>query len=247
MNPRAILWTFWLAGTSLPAADQCSPPQAAVEKLKAYFTYENGLGTNTPIHERFSVLKMGDRVFFRQNNPPPHYDPSLRPVYSFEPGRRIEGLNCPAGPTWVNCVADAVLNPHKDEGKVVYGNEPPRYTSPAPKEPTCEFTLEVPAWKPSPDNESKTKLASEILREIQGFGASEAKSIYIRDFNADDPEIEAYITNPDGQTEFLGCTLDAAKAPHCEWHGFGQSLVESLKREIMARPYRLYPPPMGEP
>jgi hypothetical protein len=147
----------------------------------------------------------------------------------------------------VNCIADSVQNPHKDEGKVVYGNEPPRYTSPAPKAPTCELTLEVPAWKPSPEDDSKTKLASEILREIQGFGASEAKSIYIRDFNADDPEIEAYITNPDGQAEFLGCSFDAAKSPHCEWHGFGQAPLESLKREIMVRPYRLYPSPIGKP
>ena len=173
-------------------------------------------------------------------------DPSILPVFIYQGALRLLGINCPSGPTWVNCVAEWVQNPHKDEGKVVYGNEPPTYTTPAPKERPCEFTLEVPVWKPSPDNELKRKLAAEILQEIQAFwGTSGTKAIYIRDFNVDDPEIEAYIINTTEEPAFLGCRFDAAKSPHCEWHGFGQAPVAALRRDIMSRRYRLYPPPMG--
>ena len=104
MSARAILLALSLVPA--PAAAQCTPPEAAVHKLKAFFAYENGFGANKPVREPFSVLKIGDRVYFRQNNPPPYYDPNSRPVYTYEPGRRIETLNCPAGPTWVNCVAE---------------------------------------------------------------------------------------------------------------------------------------------
>ena len=208
----------------------CAPPEAAVAQLRAYFAYQNSFFRNRSVQQRFSVLRIGDQVFFRHNNPPPYTDPSLSPIYIYRPGHRIDTNNCPTGPGWVNCVADLARNPGRPDG------------------PACEFTLEVPAWKPSPDNELKQKLASEILQEIQAFGGSSGtKAIYIRDFNVDDPEIEAYIINTTAEPEFLGCSLDAAKSPHCEWHGFGQAPVASLRRQIMSRPYRLYPPPMGKP
>lgn len=84
MTARTILLALSLAGRPAPAAAQCMPPEAAVEKLKAVLTYENGFGANKPMREPFSVLKIGDRVYFRQNNPPPHYDPNSRPIYTYE-------------------------------------------------------------------------------------------------------------------------------------------------------------------
>jgi len=96
-------------------------------------------------------------------------------------------------------------------------------------------------------NERKWKLATEILNEIQAFGGSSGtKAIYIRDFNIDDPEIKVYIVNTSAEPEILGCTFNAAKSPHCQWHGFGQAPVSFLKREIVRRAYKLCPPPIGK-
>jgi len=66
------------------------------------------------------MLRIGNRTFLRHDNPGPGFDPNMRTVFVFEDSRRAGGLNCPAGPTWVSCVAEWVQNPHKDEGKVVY-------------------------------------------------------------------------------------------------------------------------------
>jgi hypothetical protein len=243
------IWLMLFTPFTVGCASRCAPPEAVVAKLRAYYTYMNGLDHNKPTAESFTVLMMGNRTFLRANNLGPYSDPTILAVHIFEGSQELPGLTCPAGPMWVNCVADWVLNPHKDEGKVVYGNQPPpRYTAPAPKEPTCEYVLDVPQWKPSPDDEVKARRATEIFRELQDFGYSDSKEIHIRDFNLNDPEIEAYIVERDGTREFQGCTFDAARFPHCcEWHGFGQSPVDLLRREIMARPYRLYPAPVGRP
>jgi hypothetical protein len=81
---------------------------------------------------------------------------------------------------------------------------------------------------------------------VLGFIGETPKAIYIRDFNLDDPEIEAHIVDDRDPPYFLGCWFDVARSPHCAWHMFGQSPPESLKRQIMERPYRLYPPLIGK-
>jgi len=246
---RLMLLAVSLALAPVSAAAQCAPPEAAVRRLKSTVAYENGFGLNRAVRQPFSVLKIGDRVYFRHNNPPPHYDPRSRPVYVYGPGRGFDALNCPAGPTWVNCVAEWAQNPGKDAGIVVYGNEPaPTYTRGVPKERPCEFTLDVPVWLPSPDSELKKKVAGEILHEILAYRrVSGTKAVYVRDFNVEDPEVEVYVIDTTGESEVLGCSFEAAKSPHCAWHLFGQAPVASLRRQIMSRPYRLYPPALKRP
>src|SRR5437016_13969819 len=94
--------------------------------------------------------------------------------------------NCPTRPTWVNCVAGMAQGLGQVRG------------------PACEFTLDVPVWHPSPDDAAKKGVAGEIFQEVQGFGGPDAKAIYIRDFNLNDPEIEIYVIHTNGEPEFLG-------------------------------------------
>src|SRR5207249_3485213 len=82
---RQVLILAPLLGLRSIGAAQCSPPKAAVAELKAYLTYENGLGANKPISETFSVLKIGNRVFFRLSHRPPEFAPGDRPVYVYDP------------------------------------------------------------------------------------------------------------------------------------------------------------------
>jgi hypothetical protein len=105
----------------------------------------------------------------------------------------------------------------------------------------CEFTLNVPRWEPSLDDPEKRKIAAELVAEFQKFGYADAKQIVIRDLNLDDPEVTARITGSRDDEEFQGCTFVRQTLPHCTWHLFGQSPRESLRRELMKRPYQIYP------
>lgn len=108
-----------------------------------------------------------------------------------------------------------------------------------------QLTLVVPAWAPSPNNEQKQRLAAELLKELHAEQAPRPKVVYARDFNLSDPEIDFYVVDADGTEEFRGCTFDLTRLPRCWWHGYGQTPVDWLRRNVLARPYRLYPPPMG--
>jgi hypothetical protein len=247
MRRQSVFLALLLGLRSMVAA-QCSPPKAAVAELKAYLTYENGLGANKPRSETFSVLEIGNRVFFRLNRRLPDFASGDRPVYVYDPAERTRGsLTCPANATWVNCVGDWVRNP-QGSSEVVTGGQKPHYSGEAPKGPTCEFRLQIPEWKPSPDDQEKMKVATELSQEIRSFVDSDAKAIYIRDFNIHDPDIWAYTITDKDRDDFQGCFFDARRSPHCYgWHLFGQTPLDSLKKQIMTRPYRLYPPPIGKP
>jgi len=127
---------------------------------------------------------------------------------------------------------------------VVVGPEPQKKWR-LSDEPTCEFVLAVPPWRPSPDGAEKLRLARELLDEFRSFGYTDARKILIRDFNINDPDILAYIVNNEGDIEFQGCNFSRETKPHCGWHMFGQSPLASVKKDIMAYPYRLFPLPIG--
>ena len=91
----------------------------------------------------------------------------------------------------------------------------------------------------------KREVAAEVLKELHAFGYTELASVYVRDFNLDDPEIQAYIVKRNGDPHLLGCHFNVGVKPYCTWHRFGQASPEELKRQIMARPYRLYPAPVS--
>ncbi len=221
----------------------CSPPPAVVARLAVVFRYENGLGSNEPHQERFSFTKVGDRSYLRQNTVPRYYDPMLRPVWIFDASAEVSGpgANCPLDPSWIDCAV--YLGKHANEPlPVVQGNEELHYPAAGGHAPVCEFTLDVPKWEPSPDSPEKRTVASELLSEFKSFGYGDAREIVIRDFNLGDPEITAYITEADGTHQFQGCGFTRNHTPHCSWHMFGQAPISSLRKQVMSRPYRLYPP-----
>ena len=87
----------------------------------------------------------------------------------------------------------------------------------------------------------KAARATEVRREILSFLGARPKAIYIRDFNPEDRDFEAYIERQDGDPEVLGCALNPSESPYCAWHGFGTVSIESVRTEIMAKPLRLIP------
>ena len=180
--------------------------------------------------------------YLRQNTVPEHYDPSLRPVWIFDPNSALTGANCSPGASWTDCAI--YEGRHADQARpVLQANEEFHYP-PAGVTPTvCEYTLDVPKWEPSPVSPEKRRIAAELLTEFRAFHYDDAREIVIRDFNLDDPEITAYITGAAGSHEFQGCGFARNRKPHCTWHMFGQAPVSSLRRHVMSRPYRLYPPP----
>jgi len=102
-------------------------------------------------------------------------------------------------------------------------------------------------WQPSPNTPEKRRIAAEIGKEVRKFGYYDATVIYVRDFNLDDPDITAYIKDRKGHIQIQGCWFNRARPPYCSgWHLFGQAPVSSLRRSVMTRPYRVYPPPAGE-
>jgi len=65
---------------------------------------------------------------------------------------------------------------------------------------TCAITLDlaaIPTWRPSPNDETKRRIADELRREIeaQWHGVQE---IVVRDFNLKDGLIKMYLKLPDG-------------------------------------------------
>jgi|SRR5579883_664959 hypothetical protein len=238
MRIRAI-FVFACVALKAYGAQACPPPSAAIAEVRAYLSYENGLGKGGPQQDQFTSLTVGDRTFFRLNTPPPDFAADSRPVYVYEPGKEMRGyLTCPPDAAWISCVADWLRS---TQTAIVSRGE-------QLKGPTCELTVDVPAWRPSPDNRQKRELAGDLLKEIRGFGYADAKAIYIRDFNVNDPDIWAYIITHSGNSEFQACSFNSRRTPHCQgWHGFGQTPVDWLKQKIMEEPYRLYPPPAGKP
>ena len=241
MSTKYMIWFLPIVFRTI-GSSSCLPPVASAEKLKAHLSYLNGMGSNMPYVERFTSATIGKRSYIRQDiRPASNYAPRQRPVYIYEGSRSLGQINCPAGEAWIACLLDWELSRHndnspsKDEHQQLEGL---RVLSPSR---VCEFRLEVQRWQPSPDNQMKRTTAVEVLAEIRMFIVEGVRSIVIRDFNIDDPEINIYFVNLRGEDQVLGCHFDDRRSPHCSWHMFGQSPVESIIGDILKMPYRLYP------
>lgn len=218
-------------------AGACLPPAPALEKLKAYLVYENGLGKNDPKVDSFNMLPMGDWLFFRLETSPTGDAAERTPVYAYRPSAGIDTFSCRPH-DWQNCVREYARSA---EGREAVQERSSAQTTVQ----TCQFTLSVPPWMPSPDDAAKRKVAAEILGEVRkSLAVSRPKTIWLRDFNLDDPEIWMYITTSRYSTP-QGCSFDRARIPHCNWHMFGQTPEDWLRRQIMTRAYRLFPLPFG--
>jgi len=180
------------------------------------------------------MLQVGETTFLREEEARPNYGSAQRQVYVVSNTGTPERITCPSDASWLNCAGAWLKDRH--------AHTPP-YLAEAPSGPICRFTLQAPSWSPSPDNDQKRRVANELLKEL---GAREyAREVYARDFNMDDPEIDFYIIDLNGNAEFQGCFFDKTRSPHCRMHGYGQSPIDALRRNVMSLPYRLYPPPMG--
>ncbi len=219
-------------------AAECTPPVALVGKLKAELTYENGLSRNQPYQERFTMATVQDRVFLRRDTVP-------GTVSTLDERDQLTGFNCPADSTWVDCAAYEAEHANGFPSKISPGDGKPPYPPLTTAVPVCQFVLNIPPWRPSPESADKSRIAAELLKEFQDFPYSDAKSIYIRNFNLEDPDITAMIRTSTGQTEFQGCRFDRTRTPHCSWHLFGQAPLAALRRVVLERRYRLFPPPIG--
>jgi hypothetical protein len=206
----------------------CTPPSAALARLRGYFTYYD---RETPEHrsDHFSVVSIGDGVFFRHNNPMiPLSVPHNRTVYLYQPSTSLRTFECRDDDSWVPCAA--------------------QWEAGAPNQPSCEFELNVSQWSPSPDSVEKRKIGTDLLHTL---GIDPAKdppqTVYARDFNLDDPHLDFYIAWPDGAELFRGCDFDRTQVPYCQgWHLYGQAPRDELRQHVMELPYRLYPPLSAE-
>ncbi len=96
----------------------------------------------------------------------------------------------------------------------------------------------IPAWEPSPNDQTKREVAEQLRREIDAKWQG-VQEIVIRDFNLKDRQITMYLKLPGGDY-YQGCGFHAMREPHCEsWHLFGQAPVSGIRRWIFERPYRL--------
>jgi hypothetical protein len=207
-------WASLLSGA-------CSPPTEAIDKLRAYLTYENGFRENRKYQQVFRVVQGRGITLFKQESAPAHYEPGYIPVYTYRPGEMVDVANCPADSTWIQCAA-------KDDHQGGLGE-------------ACKFTVDVDRWKPSPMDEKKAAIAKDIAAEVRDYyRTSPPREIWLRDFNTKDPDVWIRLVTEQGKDEFRGCWFDEARSPRCRWHMFGQSPLESLRHIIMKRPLRVF-------
>lgn len=211
-------------------APDCAPPADAIAHLDAYLSYQTGIGIGNPGMKKFSVTLYDGDTLFLQRELPPYFTEPL--VYVFRNGRSLFVTSCPKNAEWAACA----------ERRFRASTHEPADTAGYRLTAVCDVSVTVEKWRPSPDTPAKRRIASDVLAELMKFGVTKPTAVYVRDFNLNDPELEFYIVGANGQREVQGCTFDAGRQPHCAWHLFGQSPVKKLKEEIMARPYRLYPP-----
>lgn len=106
---------------------------------------------------------------------------------------------------------------------------------------TCSFVLDlraIPAWKPSPNDQTKQDIATELREEIERKWPR-VEQIVVRDFNVQDSQITMYLKTPDGDY-YQGCGFSAARKPHCDsWHLFGHAPTSTIRARVFEKPYRL--------
>ncbi|MGA2712490.1 MAG: hypothetical protein ABSG41_05230 [Bryobacteraceae bacterium] len=222
---------FGLAPVLLYGATDCVAPPAAAGKLKAYLSYHNPRGGVM----RFSFASIGGHALFRRYGVPQHFDPAQPLVYTYREGISVTVDSCPFD-SWMQCGEERL-----EERARAQGLSDRAAGQSTEVERSCDLSITIPVWRPSPDSPLKRKLAADLLDEIMPPD-SDFRAVYVRDFNVEDPDVMFYYVDAEGRDSFQGCRFDASRQPHCGWHMFGQAPVESLKRSVMARPYKLFPP-----
>jgi len=225
--PRAVC-TAYLFVAPLLAGD--CPDQGALALFRHQIAYE-GTEEDPPLRGlqviHMDVWSRGPITgFYIHDQLRDNWSPDARLTYIFGEEGFQGGGSCPVAKDWRECIEEFV-------------REEPRTGAVA----TCKATVDlrsVPAWKPSPNGQIKSRIANELRKEIEAhFQGSQVQAIVIRDFNLMDNQITMYLKMPDGDY-FQGCGFYANREPHCEgWHLFGQAPPSSIRKWIFARPYRL--------
>jgi hypothetical protein len=126
-------------------APGCAPPTDALAKLKAYLSYESGVGFGRPGAKRFSFAAADGDALFLQHEVPQYYDETQRFIYFFRKGSPLLVAGCPANAQWMRCAERAFRDSIHE----------PANTPEPPAGPTCELSVTVPEWRPSPDSPFK--------------------------------------------------------------------------------------------
>ena len=274
---KLILLTLFIALVSCSKANtsragaRCNVPERAIAQMTGSAAYQYRDDPSRPQKESYSAVLVGQRWFFRGNNPQDSDSQALRSVSKYEAGKwaSVPDLRCPVDASWVTCAA--AWNPYS----FLPANSPManlREKKPEPvNTPSCDFEVEVAKWTPSPDDEKKREVAAEILKElledpqpdssstpasgdtrsarvvIEPRERGELRRVYIRDFNLNDPEVHVYFEDSK-ETWVIRFDFDSTTKPHMTGGGgYGTVTVESVRDWIMEQPYRLYPPPIGKP
>lgn len=216
---------------SLSSAE-CIAPPLALERLQSYLSYESTTGWIRAGENRFGFAEIDDADLFFQYAPSQYVGQSERRVYVLSQGKPIFPTACPENSEWVRCAEVSFQQFYRRE----LADQPA-----LPVKLMCDLSINVPQWRPSPNDAQKRELASDVLKELINSGYHDAKEIYARDFNVHDPKLEFLIIDRNGHEAVQGCDFDAEKTPHCAWHLFGQAPIKQLKKQIMARPYSIFP------
>lgn len=150
-------------------------------------------------------------------------DPGMRDTYIFDEDGQHGGGSRPVDKNWQACIA-GFAESDSAGGQVT----------------TCKNTIDsrrIPAWRPSPNNAEKLRIARELRREIENAWGPMEK-IVVRDFNLADNDLTMYFKTKEYE-QYQGCWFRAMKTPHCGWHLFGQSPISGIRKSIFARPYVL--------
>ena len=213
-----------------PAASKPAscPDPAALDLFKRQIAYERteetyplkGLSViHADVWERGTLTALYIRERLRD------FVATVRIVYSVENHEAQSGYTCPVQQNWKECVQQ-----HED-----------LEAASSDIRRTCAATVDmrtIPAWRPSPNDQTKRRIADELRREIEAKWQG-VQQIVIRNFNLKDNQITMYLKMPNGDY-FQGCGFSAAGEPHCEgWHLFGQAPVSSIRKWILEKPYRL--------
>jgi len=225
--PRVVC-TIYLCVAPMLAGD--CPDQGALALFKHQIAYE-GTEEDPPLRGlqviHMDVWSRGPITgFYIHDQLRDNWSPGARLTYIFGKGGLQGGGSCQLEKDWRECIAGFA----NGEGATASVT-------------TCKATIDlrsVPAWKPSPNDQAKKRIADELRAEIEAhFVGSEVQAIVVRDFNLMDNQITMDVKLPNGDY-FQGCGFYANKEPHCEgWHLFGQAPVSSIRKWIFARPYRL--------
>jgi hypothetical protein len=216
-----------LSFTAAASASLSCPDAAALSFFENQIAYERTQVINPfkgfrELHA--DVWRRGSLSAFYVRDRPADFGHNVRMAYVFDKGGWQGGGTCATAKSWRVCVEEFA---GAEDANDAVG--------------TCAITLDmaaIPTWRPSPNDETKRRIANELRREIQTqwHGVQE---IVVRDFNLKDGLIKMYLKMPDGDY-YESCGFHAFSEPHCDnWAIFGSSPPSDVRPLIFDKPYRL--------